>query len=155
MSINKLFVATNNITTSITRGLPGTAELTALSNQYARHIIETMDADAEAYTERIQDSTVDAATLDRLIIELIPEDYEEQAKFLVDLSESNIDSLLKSQQSKRSRCKSKPMTLDNYQTLMSAAIAEFLIRKITNREKSAGFGINRAGVVGYTIEQLE
>lgn len=155
MSINNLFVANNNITTSITRGLPGTAELTALSNQYARHIIEAMDANAAEYTERIQDSTVDAATLDRLIIELIPEDYEEHAKFLVDLSDANIDSLLKSQQSKRSRSKSKPMTLANYHTLMSAAVAEFLIRKITNREKSAGFGVSRAGVVDYTIEQLE
>lgn len=155
MSINNLFVANNNITTSITRGLPGTAELTALSNQYARHIIETMDANAAEYTERIQDSTVDAATLDRLIIELIPEDYEEHAKFLVDLSDANIDSLLKSQQSKRSRSKSKPMTLDNYHTLMSAAVAEFLIRKITNREKSAGFGVTHAGIIEYTAEQLE
>ena len=155
MSINNLFVANNNITTSITRGLPGTAELTNLSNQYARHIIETMDADAEAYTDRIQLSTVDSATLDDLIVELIPEDYAEQAKFLVDLSDANIDSLLKSQQSKRSRSKSKPMTLDNYHTLMSAAVAEFLIRKITNRKKSAGFGVSRAGVIEYTAEQLE
>lgn len=155
MSISNLFVANNNITTSITRGLPGTAELTALSNQYARHIIEAMDANAAEYTDRIQLSTVDSATLDDLIIELIPEDYAEQAKFLVDLSESNIDSLLKSQQSKRSRTKGKQMTMDNYQTLMSAAVAEFLIRKVTNRTKSAGLGVTRAGIIEYTAEQLE
>jgi hypothetical protein len=63
--------------------------------------------------------------------------------------------MLKSQQSKRSRAKSKAMTLDNYVTLLTAAIAEDILRDLYNKPKSAGGFHRAAGSVDYTIEQLE
>jgi hypothetical protein len=63
--------------------------------------------------------------------------------------------MLKSQQSKRSRAKSKAMTLDNYTTLLTAAIAEDIIREIYNKPKSAGGFHRAAGTVDYTIDQLQ
>jgi hypothetical protein len=78
----------------------------------------------------------------------------DDASFLLEIDEHVIDGMLKSQQSKRSRAKSKTMTLDNYKTLMTAAIAENIIRLVTGREKSYT-GARQAGTVDYTIEQLE
>lgn len=150
MSINELF-ATNTLSTS-TRGLPGTAELTTLAGNIAHSIIKTMEDDIDNYRERIAQSAKDAQVLDSLIEELSP-DFDEQAAFLHDLDEAVVDGILKSQQSKRSRAKSKAMTLDNYHTLMTAAIAENIIRVVTGRAKSVV--IRHGNVVDYTGAQLE
>lgn len=151
MSINELFHSNTSINTGA-RGLPGTAELTNLAANMAHSIIKTMENDIETYKPRIQSSALDARELDILIEELSPE-YGEQADFLKELDDAVVDGILKSQQSKRSRAKGKAMTLDNYHTLMTAAIAEKLIRDITGRTKTyIGRG---SGVLDYTGAQLE
>ena len=63
--------------------------------------------------------------------------------------------MLKSQQSKRSRAKSKAMTMDNYKSMMAGAIAENLIRQATGKVKSAGGARRMSGSVDFTAEQLE
>lgn len=154
MSINELFETKNGATTVNARNLPGTAELTNLASNLAGAILESMEADIETYRPRIQQSSVDNNELDKLINELIPE-YAEEAEFLKELDDSVVDGILKSQQSKRSRARSKTMTLDNYCTLLTAAIAETIIRETTGRSKSShGFG-RQAGTVDYTGAQLE
>ena len=70
------------------------------------------------------------------------------------LDEDTVESMLKSQQSKRSRAKGKAMTLDNYKTLMTAAIAEDILRELYNKPKQAG-GTKRRGSVEFTTEQLD
>lgn len=153
--LNNLFTANQgNSATANSRSLPGTVELTNLASSYAVAIIKAMDENAEEYAERIKLSTIDSTALDNIIDELLP-DVEDKADFLKELDNYTIDNMLKSQQSKRSRAKSKTMTLDNYKTLMTAAIAERLIRDVTGREKSASNRGVKAGIVDYTGSQLE
>ena len=153
--LNNLFTANqSNSAVANSRSLPGTAELTTLATNYATSIIKAMDADAENYAERIKLSTIDSNALDAIIDELLPQ-ADGATDFLKELDEYTIDNMLKSQQSKRSRAKSKVMTLDNYKTLMTAAIAEKLIRETTGREKAAGNRGAKAGIVDYTVAQLE
>jgi len=155
MSINELFTNSNEITTAGTRGLPGTAELTAVASAEAHRIVKAMEADIEIYRHRIQLSANDSKELDAIIDEFKPLTDIEDDNILRHLSDAQVESMLKSQQSKRSRAKSKAMTLDNYVVLLTAAIAEDILRELYNKPKSAGGFQRKAGAVNYTIEQLE
>ena len=153
MSMNELFERTTNTNTVGTRGLAGTAELTRLSEGIANNILKAMEADIETYRPRIQQSSVDSKALDVLIDEL-GEINPDDANFLMELDEHTIEGMLKSQQSKRSRSKSKVMTIDNYKTMMTAAIAENIIRTVIGKPKTSG-GARTGGMVDYTGAQLE
>ena len=154
MSINELFGTNEANVTNNARNLPGTAELTNLATSLAHGIIRAMEADIETYRPRITASATDSRELDNLIDELCPE-YDDKADFLKELDDVVVDGMLKSQQSKRSRSKSKAMTLDNYATMLTAAIAERIIRDVTGRTKSAGHFGRQAGPIDYTVAQLE
>lgn len=154
MSINELFGAKNEMNTTNARNLPGTAELTSVAHSCAVRVMNAMEANIEAYTPRIQQSATDARELDAILDELLDYSIDEDS-ILYNLDEEHVDGMLKSQQSKRSRSKSKAMTLDNYITLMTAAIAERILREIYNKPKSASGFHRTAGGVDYTIEQLE
>ena len=153
MSINELFGA-NTTTTHGARSLSGTAQLTSLSGGIADNIIRKMEADIETYRPRIQKSALDSKELDAIIDEL-GEVNTDDAEFLTEIDEATLEGMLKSQQSKRSRSKSKAMTLDNYRTLLTAAIAENIIRIVIGKPKSSVGGHRMSGSVDYTIEQLE
>lgn len=155
MSINELFGTTvNSSAASNARSLTGTVQLTNLASTVADNIIKAMEADIETYRPRIQESAQDSKAMDELIDELGDIDPDE-ADFLTELDEHTIEGILKSQQSKRSRAKSKQMTLDNYRTLMTAAIAENIVRIVVGKPKSHSGPRGTAGSVNYTIEQLE
>ena len=153
MSINELF-GTNTETTTNARTLSGTAALTQVASAGAAHAIRRMEADIENYRDRIALSATDSAELDKLIDELKPLVDIESDDPLRFLDEDTVESMLKSQQSKRSRAKGKAMTLDNYKTLMTAAIAEDILRELYNKPKQAG-GAKRRGSVEFTTEQLD
>lgn len=153
MSINELF-GTNTETTTNARTLSGTAALTQVASAGASSAIRRMEADIENYRDRIALSATDSAELDKLIDELKPLVDIESDDPLRFLDEDTVESMLKSQQSKRSRAKSKAMTLDNYKTMMTAAIAEDILRELYNKPKQAG-GTKRRGSVEFTTEQLD
>ena len=153
MSINELF-GTNTETTTNARTLSGTAALTQVASAGASHAIRRMEADIENYRDRRALSATDSAELDKLIDELKPLVDIESDDPLRFLDEDTVESMLKSQQSKRSRAKGKAMTLDNYKTLMTAAIAEDILRELYNKPKQAG-GAKRRGSVEFTAEQLD
>lgn len=155
MSINELFGTTNTNTTVNARSLPGTAELTAFASSAANRIVKAMEADIENYRDRIQKSTDDSRELDRILDEFRPFADIEDDNILRHLDGETVESILKSQQSKRSRAKSKAMTLDNYMALLTAAIAEDILRELYNKPKSAGGFRRAAGTVDYTGAQLE
>lgn len=154
MSINELFGNHEMSNTANARNLPGTAELTNVANAAAIRIMNAMEANIEAYKPRIQQSATDARELDAIIDELLEYNIDEES-ILYNLDDEQVESMLKSQQSKRSRSKSKSMTIDNYITLMTAAIAERILREIYNKPKTAGGFRHRAGGLDYTIEELE
>lgn len=153
MSINELF-GTNTETTTNARTLSGTVALTQVASAGASSAIRRMEADIENYRDRIALSATDSAELDKLIDELKPLVDIESDDPLRFLDEDTVESMLKSQQSKRSRAKGKAMTLDNYKTLMTAAIAEDILRELYNKPKQAG-GTKRRGSVEFTAEQLD
>ena len=146
----------NNNTKEVTnRGsqLGSTANLTRISADIAREILKRAEADVEKYQTKIVESQQSHDAMDQLINEtydLTTVDID----FLKAESEEVLDRMIKSQQSKRSRAKSKEMTLDNYITMLTGAVAENLLRIVANKPKSAGGGARR-GTVRYTEEELE
>ena len=149
--------ANNNTNQEVTnRGnqLDNTANLTRLSTEIAREILKRAEADAEKYQQVILDSQKSHDVMDQLIndtYDLTTVDIE----FLKTESEEVLDRMIKSQQSKRSRAKSKEMTFENYLTMLTGAVAENLLRIAANKPKSAGGGGARRGTVTYSEEELE
>lgn len=155
MSINELFGTTGANVTTNARSLPGTAELTNIASAAAHNMVKAMEEDIATYRPRIQKSAVDSRELDAIIDEFKPYCDIEEDSILRHLDDEMVESMLKSQQSKRSRAKSKTMTVDNYITLLTAAIAEDIIRELYNKHKSAGGFQRAAGSVDFTGAQLE
>ena len=134
--------------------LSSTANLTRISTDIAREILKRAEADAEKYQAKIVESQKSHDVMDQLIndiYDLTTVDIE----FLKAESEEVLDRMIKSQQSKRSRAKSREMTLDNYITMLTGAVAENLLRIAANKPKSAGGGGARRGTVTYSEEELE
>ena len=143
----------NRETANSARSLAGTAQLTSLASTIANDILKTINDNFEEYKELIARSKSDHGAMDELIAKaynLADADVE----FLKQLDEATLDGMLKSQQSKRSRAKSKVMTMDNYRSMMIGAIAENLIRLVTGKKKSAGGNRRNAGKVEYSAEEL-
>ena len=155
MSINELFgTEQTNITTSA-RMLNGTAELTRISSNAATNVIRSMEDQIDDYRDRIAQSATDSKEMDNLLEEFKPWCTEEEVELLSSFDDETVEGMLKSQQSKRSRTKGKTMTLDNYRALMTASIAENMLREIYNKPKQATSGIHRSGSLDYTPAQLE
>lgn len=152
--MNNLFATESNNTTVGNRGLSGTAQLTSVASDIANNILQTMNADIGSYTDAIKASQRDNNAMDELI-DRVWDLEQTDVDFLKVLDESTLEGMLKSQQSKRSRCKSKAMTMDNYRALMTGAIAENLIRLATGKEKHSAGGRRVSGSVDYTIEELQ
>ena len=155
MSINEMFNATeNNEATTNARNLAGTAQLTAVANELVTKCISELNDNLDTYRDEFTASQKDHSVMDALLAKLIDFDTID-VEFIKELDEATVDGMLKSQQSKRSRAKSKAMTMDNYKSMMSGAIAENLIRKATGKVKSAGGARRMSGSVDFTAEQLE
>ena len=135
------------------RSLEGTAQLTTIASKLAAEVIRTINDNVEEYAELLEESKVDHVAMDKLVAQMVNFD-DIDVEFIKALDDTTIDGMLKSQQSKRSRAKSKTMTLDNYTSMLTGAIAENLIRFATGREKIIGSG-RTGSLVSYTIEQLE
>lgn len=153
--LNEMFnVTENHEATANSRSLAGTAQLTSTANELTAHCIKTLNDNFDEYRAAFEASKSDHNAMDALLAQLINYD-EVDTEFITQLDESTIDGMLKSQQSKRSRAKSKAMTMDNYKSMMSGAIAENLIRKATGKAKSAGGARRMSGSVEFTAEELE
>ena len=155
-NLKELFANNNNSMEVSNRSnqLGSTAELTRISTEIAREILKRAEADAEQYQAKIVESQKSHDVMDQLINEIY--DLKQvDIEFLKAESEEVLDRMIKSQQSKRSRAKSKEMTLDNYITMLTGAVAENLLRIAANKPKSAGGGGARRGTVTYSEEELE
>lgn len=154
-NINEMFNATeNNEATSNARNLAGTAQLTSVANELVAKCISELNDNLDTYRDEFAASQKDHSAMDALLAKLIDFDTVD-VEFIKELDETTVDGMLKSQQSKRSRAKGKVMTMDNYKSMMSGAIAENLIRKATGKAKSAGGARRMSGSVDFTAEQLE
>lgn len=132
--------------------LNSTAQLTAVADMIAGQILDTVMADSN------QEAAVKLSQSEHSAMDtLIDSNYkleEVDTDFLKDESEDTADKMIRSQQSKRSRSKSKAMTLDNYRTMMTGAIAENLLRMAFDKPKGSYGGGLVSGSATYTEEQL-
>lgn len=152
MTINSMFTTDATTATTNAKNLKGTTELTTIANKLVSEALQKLAADISRYESDFEASKVSHEAMDTFIAELLSL-VEVDCGFLKELDDATIDSMLKSQQSKRSRAKSKAMTEDNYKILMSGAIAENLIRMNTGRSKqNAGA---RSTTAPFTVEELE
>lgn len=152
-NLNGMFTATTETVSTSTRGLAGTAQLTALANSLTATIIKTIDDDIDTYKELFEASKTDHNMMDKLVTTLCNISLVD-ISCIETLSKETQNAMLKSQQSKRSRSKGKVMTLDNYRNMMSGALAELLLRRSIGKEKSATGSRRGAGTIEYTEEQL-
>ena len=155
--LKDLFANNNHINKEvINRGnqLSNTANLTSISASIAREILKQAEADAEKYQTKVVESMQSHDAMDQLINEIYDLTTVD-ISFLKKEPADVLDRMIKSQQSKRSRAKAKEMTLDNYLTMLTGAVAENLLRIATNKPKSAGGGGARRGTVTYSEEELE
>ena len=154
MTMNNLFAESNNTVTTNGRGLAGTAQLTEIASHLTNGVIAQLNENIDEHMELFKASQREHSAMDTLIEEMIDfstVDYN----FIYQLDDKTVDGMLKSQQSKRSRCKSKAMTMDNYKSMMTAAIAEKIIRLATGKTKNA-VGVRRGtGTVTFSDEELE
>lgn len=153
LNLTGLFAESTETETNGTKTLAGTAQLTSISDQIAVQAIKEVDDNADVYETRFVESMTDNNVMDDLLKEVY-DLCSVDITFLTDLDEETLDSMLKSQQSKRSRTKGKTMTVANYRTLMTAAAAELLIRMALGKPKSSAGYRRAAGNLEYTDEEL-
>lgn len=155
--LKDLFVNNNNTSQEVTNKSNQhnkTADLIRISADIAREVLRRAEADIEKYKTKIVESMQSHDIMDELIkdtYDLTTVDIE----FLKTESDEVLDRMIKSQQSKRSRAKAKEMTLDNYLTMLTGAIAENLLRLAANKPKTVGGGGVRRTSVRYTDEELD
>ena len=149
-NLNKLFTAEAKEAKG-KRALSGTAEMTANAEVVVNSVLEALSNSYEDHAELFEQSKVDANAMDMLISEFTNKFEDVDVSFLEKYDDDELKAMLKSQQSKRSRAKSKDMTMDNYTSMMNAAVCERMIRKHTGNAKTrtAGRGSNM-----YTDEFL-
>lgn len=137
MELSNVFANKNNEVATSARSLSGTAELTAQAGAVANEVLKKLEVELPNVRTLFDASRSNHDAMDELVSKLY--DLEEvDIQYLKELSEDELDRMLKSQQSKRSRAKGKQMTFDNYRAMMIGAIAENLIRLALGKEKSAG-----------------
>lgn len=153
-SLNNLFDGTNVEETVGRRNLAGTAQLTIEAGRIAGLILQAVEADFENLKEHLNASKVDHAAMDELIAKTYNLEVA-NVDFLKELPVDVIEGMLKSQQSKRSRTKGKVMTMDNYRTMLTAAVAENLIRTATGKEKMFVGSRRSSDQIIYTQEELD
>lgn len=153
MSINEMFSAAETTETTGTRNLPGTAQLTSIAADLTAECLGKIGNNLEELRADFEESKSSHNAMDQLIAKLVDLDAVD-VEFIKELDEQTVDGMLKSQQSKRSRAKSKTMTIDNYKAMMNAAICEALIRKATGKAKYAGGMRRMSGDVSFSEEEL-
>jgi hypothetical protein len=113
-----------------------TAKLTQISSEIANVVFSTATND-EKYAEKVKSSFQSHDIMDDLINELYNL-MEVDVEFLKSESTDVLEKMIRSQQSKRSRSKSKVMDAVNYKTMLIGAVAENLLRIAMDKPKSSG-----------------
>ena len=133
--------------------LANTAKLTSLATGIADTVSRIINADPEKYHAMVEGSLKDHNIMDDLIMMTTENLANVDYSFLKGTSTDEFDRMIRSQQSKRSRAKSKDMTFENYHSMLVGAVAENLLRFASNQPKSAGGSSGSTTVV--TLEKAQ
>lgn len=148
--MENLFVQNNMETVNVGKAvLTYTAELTkvatGLAQEFMNNAVLTTDlADDAAHTEKVKLAMTDNNVLDEMLAEFTSLNNT-PVEFLAEASEDELNRMLKSQQSKRSRTKKLTMTQANFMSLVTGAAAENLIRMATGKAKSVTTVVRLSG----------
>ena len=157
--MNGLFTQSKNDTTTVNEF---TATLNKLSHDLANEILVIISKDEEKFSAMVMDSLEDSNVLtDIMETSGLLKDYDAllvAEKYVV--SETEAASILKSQQSNRSRLKkainddpkTEGLPMDKYRGYLSAAIAEHTIRIVGNIKRGAS-GQHTTFVLQHFSEQ--
>lgn len=132
-----------------------TADLTNTAALIMNDIIkDLMEPGREHLAELIEKSQKgDNDATDALVAEVSPLDNV-SIEFLTVIEDTEeLEKMLRSQQSKRSRAKKDVMTLEDYKTMLTAAIAEGLLRRALGKPKGSGGG--QYDTSGFTDAEIE
>lgn len=158
--INQLFVDQADAVSNRGHQLSHTATLTKDATMAMSDIMRKIgslkpeDEDFERIASLVEASRESHDMMDDLVGEMY-DIGSINISYLQSLSEEELEKMLRSQQSKRSRAKSKTMDQQNYQTMMVAAIAETVIRLAANKPKnSGGAALGDLGVSDEDFEKL-
>lgn len=135
--MNELFVQNEGTTVRDSKAaIAYTAQLTQVSAEIAKEfILNTVTTGDAELAARIKLAMTDNDELDRMLVEFTEINNTDVA-WLQEATEDEIDRMLKSQQSKRSRSKKQAMTQDNFTKLVTGAAAEMLLRKASGKAKN-------------------
>jgi hypothetical protein len=141
-TVNSLFADESQIPAyNSANQLNKTARLTQIASDLASKVFMVATGDIVNYEAAILASKKSHDAMDDLIVDCVDLGAVD-IDFLKSESKEDLEKMIRSQQSKRSRSKSKVMTKENYQTMMTGAIAELLLRLAANMPKSAGGGMD-------------
>lgn len=135
--MNNLFVQNNNNTVRESKtAIAYTAQLTQVSAELAKEFFEnTVTTGDEELAARLKLAMTNNDELDAMLTEYTGIENAD-TEWLNEATEDEIDRMLKSQQSKRSRSKKQAMTQDNFMKLVTGAAAEMLLRKASGKAKN-------------------
>jgi hypothetical protein len=175
--------ANSNESQKVTTGgnqLAMTAALTTHSMKLAKQLLDVISSNQDQWADYVIASMQSHDRMNELVDEVLhlggveevaveTEDGEkeivtegiqaEDISYLNGVSESELEKMIRSQQSKRSRAKSKAdpktgrLSEENYKMMLTGAIAENLLRLHANKPKSSGGGVPRSET-GFTDEEL-
>jgi enoyl reductase-like protein len=143
---------TSNAEAMVQRGSDATMKLTIQAAQIAQEVMSKIKSGVVT-EEEVKSSMASHDAMDTLLEKARPFEASEY-EWLQELTDDTVDKMIKSQQSKRSRSKSKSMTESNYNSMMVGAIAENMLRASHNKPKgSVGSGVASTGIE-YSDEKL-
>lgn len=133
--------------------LDKTRDLTILAQKHANDAWKIINSNPADYEDQFKAAVKSHDQMDDLLAEVV--DLESiDIDFLKGTSEDELEKMIRSQQSKRSRAKAKPVSQETVLTMMTGAIAENLLRRAANKPKGQGGGFT-AGEINYTEAQIE
>jgi hypothetical protein len=157
--LDKLFVKSSAASAVSSRGnqLNATADLTAIATSIANDIMRELD-DPERSKEHeslVIKSKDDNDSMDLLIANISPLD-DITVDFLIKVGNDELEKMLRSQQSKRSRAKNKEgFEYEDYRTIVIAAVAEGLIRKAMGKPKGYSGSFDGSDFTEAEVEKFK
>lgn len=153
MTLNTLFATQDQTTTTGAKTLLGTQRLVETADTQVRQMLETIGAAPDVWSEQLIDSQKESSALDALIDSTCSVGTID-IEWLKALPEAELESMFRSQQSKKSRSRSKEMTIENYKSVVNATICTQLLRLALGKQRLAGVSGVRGEAVVFTPERL-
>lgn len=151
-SISNIFNAKESSKT--THKLEGTTQLTEAATDVVSVVLDVINANPDTYVPMVRESQTSYTALDNLIRDTF-DITTIDVSFINALSDDTIASMLKSQQSRKSRCKSATMTMENYKNLLVATVSEMLLRIAIGKPRASSGNRRATGDVSFSQEELE